>query len=163
MSPSLEFYFAKLLENQGAKDFIIVRDDAATSYRTRPSLHLKRKDSKFDSFSKLNSMAPSCPLRKVSSDDLYDTLRRSLHSKRQPKSNPKAKDILLDIVKHRDSKRRHKHQRTSKDGFTKVKATSTTKNIISAVTDFLEKEEFRRLNLEHEECSKHFAPKAAGI
>jgi hypothetical protein len=161
MSPSLEFYFAKLLENQGAKEFIIVRDNAATSYRTHPPSHNKRKDSKFDSFTKLNSMAPSCPLRKASSDDLYDTLRRSKHSKHQARSNPKTMDSLLDIVKHRDSTPRHAHRRTSKHGFTEVKATSTTENILSAVTSLLEKEEFGRLNLEHEECSKHFARKAA--
>jgi hypothetical protein len=106
----------------------------------------------------LNSMAPSCPVRKSSSDDLYDTLRRSLHPKRQARSNPKSMDRFLDIVEHRDSTRLHAHHRNSKYGFTEVKATSTTenngklvRNILSAVSDLLEKEEFRRLNLEDEE------------
>lgn len=156
---SLQFYFAELIEKQGAKDCVIVRDDAASSHRTHFSLSRRRKDSKFDSFSKLSSHAPSCPLRKESSDDLCDNLRRSLHSKRR--SSPKAVDSLyLNIVKKHGSARGEDH-RSSKHKAAKLDAASNAqtnvkliRDILSSVTDMLEEEEVRRLNHEEQdECA----------
>eukprot|EP00980_Cylindrotheca_fusiformis_P024862 scaffold12619_cov107-Cylindrotheca_fusiformis.AAC.2 len=164
MSP-MNSYFVDLIKTQGVKDIIIVRDDAVSSDRTHFRLSRKHKDSKFDSFTKLNSLAPCCPLRKESSDDLCETLRKSLQSPR-PSSRNNGKSPLdshyYDVTKKHNSKlgehpHSPKHSTNTQDN-TASPAEDNMKrihSILSSVTDMLEMEEFRRIELQERHKQHH--------
>jgi hypothetical protein len=103
----MESYFARLLENKGAKELILLSDNASLQ-----RCH-QRREKTIEQWTALRMLylgPPNCPLRKTSRDNLIDLGKGK--NKKSPRKKAALKDFFDEVTPGLRSRQKTKNKMT---------------------------------------------------